>query len=160
MRVSRCLPRETVSTTVPPARSAVAMAGTRKSVRTSVRPDRPRSRRRAVRQTASPSGTSAARGSQPQPTGGGDEPGGVEGRAQRGGSGAQELLPVGALDGDPTQRATTGCLGQGVGGGLEQLQVVGPGQQGLAAALDVQREGAVDEDDHGAGLATGAVSAA
>ena len=32
MRVSRCLPRETVSTTVPPLRSAVACWGTRKSV--------------------------------------------------------------------------------------------------------------------------------
>src|SRR6476660_2897449 len=114
MRVSRCLPRETVSTTVPPERSAVAIAGTRKSLRTRVRPDSPWCSSRAVRQTASPSGTSGPRGSQPEPARGGDEPGRVEGGPQGGRPGAEELLTVGLLDGDPAEGAAAGGLGQGV----------------------------------------------
>ena len=120
MRVSRCLPRETVSTTVPPdevgggdgrdpevgahegaARQALVRAAGR-----SARPRRPRARQ-------------AARGAQPQPARRGDEPGGVEGRAQRGGAGAEELLAVGLLDGDPAQRAAAGGVGERVGGRLE-----------------------------------------
>ena len=42
-RVSRCLPRETVSMTVAPERSLVASDGIRKSLRVSTWPDRPRS---------------------------------------------------------------------------------------------------------------------
>ena len=56
VRVSRCLPRETVSVTTSPVRSVVASAGTRKSLRVSFRPDSARSRRRAVYRTTSPSG--------------------------------------------------------------------------------------------------------
>ena len=54
--VSRCLPRETVSVTTSPVRSAVASRGTRKSLRVSVRPASASCRRRAVYQTTSPSG--------------------------------------------------------------------------------------------------------
>ena len=54
--VSRCLPRETVSVTTSPVRSAVASRGTRKSLRVSVRPASASCRRRAVKKTTSPSG--------------------------------------------------------------------------------------------------------
>src|SRR6266581_2278439 len=55
--VSRCFPREMVSVTRCPVRSAVANRGTRKSVRDSTRPASAPCSRRAVSHTASPSGT-------------------------------------------------------------------------------------------------------
>ena len=54
--VSRCFPRETVSDTTSPDRSAVANRGTRKSLRVSTLPVSASCRRRAVYQTTSPSG--------------------------------------------------------------------------------------------------------
>ena len=56
-RVSRCLPRDAVSSTVRPVRSAVANRGTRRSLRATTRPLSPASSLRAARQTLSPSGT-------------------------------------------------------------------------------------------------------
>src|ERR1017187_3700478 len=55
-RLSRCFPREMVSRTTFPVRSAVAKRGTLKSLRVSVCPVSAASSWRAVRQTTSPSG--------------------------------------------------------------------------------------------------------
>ena len=109
IRVSRCLPRETVSLTVPPVRSAVANWGTRKSVRGQHLAAQRRSSRRAARQTVSPSGTGRP---QPQPPRRRDEAGGVERLAQRRRAAAEELLAVGLLDRQPAQRAAAAGLGE------------------------------------------------
>src|SRR5579859_120197 len=62
VRVSRCFPRERVSVTVWPVRSAVANRGTRKSERVSTLPASAPCSRRAVSHTRSPSGTRPAYG--------------------------------------------------------------------------------------------------
>ena len=83
MRVSRCLPRETVSTTVPPARSAVAMLRAPGS-RCAVEQSCPIGPGRAAGRCARRCRPQAPVGPQPQPPRGGDEPGGLERLAQRG----------------------------------------------------------------------------
>ena len=155
MRVSRCLPRETVSTTVPPARSAVACWGTRKSVRVSTCPASARSSSRAARQTVSPSGTRAAAPSGSRRS----RPPGAP-RAAGSAPAPSSCSPSAFSTVSRPRRAAPGGLGERRGGRREQVGVVGPGEQGAAAALDVQGQRAVDQHDQRAGLAARAVAAA
>ena len=151
-RAPRCTPA--------PVRSAVASAGTRRSKRRSATRSRSaRSRRCAVSQTVSPSGTSGRR--QPRsrrPRGVGRKPAASSAVAQR--RDATIGCAVGPLDLHLAQRAVADRQGQRVGRRLQDGVVVGEGQQRPAAALDVEHARAVDEDDERPGLAAGLMAAA
>src|SRR5512134_3864374 len=156
MRVSRCLPRASVSTTVRPERSRVAYAGTLKSLETSTDPESAWSRCRAVRQTVSPSGT------EPEPPRCRDETGCLEGVPQAAGplAEAEDVLPVGAFHGQPAERALSHGASERLGRRGQHVGVVAEGQQGAAATFDVHGQLAVDEDHEGPGLAPGTVGGA
>ncbi len=84
-------------------------------------------------------------GPQPEPAGGGPEPGRLERLRQR--RVAAGPLPVGAFHGQPPERAAADGRGQRVCAGRQPLGIVGPGQQGPAAALDVKHQRSVHEYD-------------
>src|SRR5687768_11121009 len=130
MRNRKCLPRDTTSHSSRPERSAVAIAGTRKSVLVSVLPASARWSRVAATKTVSPSGTEAeaARGRA--------EPG-VDQRLRE--RCVLDRLAVGALDREAAQRAVASREGQRVDGRADHARVVRVRQQAPATLLDVDR---------------------
>ena len=160
MRVSRCLPRERV-----PSDRAAGQVDRGERRHPEVGAGEGAARQRPVERAgrcARPRRPQARSRLRPaEPRGVATKPASPQGRAQRGGAGAEQLLAVGLLDGQPARARRGGprrpARGRRARAGIT-CQVVGPGEQGLAAALDVEGERAVDEHHHGAGLAAGPVA--
>ena len=79
-------------------------------------------------------------GTQAQPSGSGDEAGGLHRAAQHLGVLAEDADAVGLLDGETPQRPLAYDAAERLDPVGDQLLVVGEGEQRLAAALDVERQ--------------------
>ena len=149
IRVSRCLPRVTVSTTVAPDRSAVASCGTRKSVRGQHLPGQ-----RPVEQPGGAvDGVTLRHASRRSPAGWRRS---RPRRAPRAAGWARSRAAASPSAFSTVSRPSEprrARLGQRCGGRREQVGVVGPGEQGAAAALDVEGQRAVDQHHQRARLA-------